>query len=397
MNKEKLLQRFLKYVKIWTTSDSEIADSGLQPSTERQLDLANVLFEEMKNLGLENCTITEHGYVYGKLSASNSDSKNSNPSEPFFMMAHMDTAEDCSGENVQTVLIEGKDEFGNPDTIIKTDGQTLLGADDKAGVAAIMNAVEYFSQHPEIKHGDIEIVFSPDEETGHGMDNFENDLLKPGIFKSKSGYTVDGGTTGEIETECFNAYKVEVTFSGIATHTGSAKNRMVNAIFAASKLVESIPLNQRPETTENFEGFFAVMGIEGTIECAKVHIFLRDFEKDGMQKRLNFIWDTAEKISRETGAKVDIKEIFQYENMKEGISKNPQVLEKLVDACKKCGINPVFPPIRGGTDGSRLTEMGIPTPNIFTGGHNYHSKDEWCSLNGMFKASEILVALGVEK
>lgn len=401
-----ILSRFLSYVKIWTTSDSAQADKNIQPSTKRQFDLANLLKKQLVEFGLSDVQVTEHCYVYGFLSAT-SGKKNS---EPFCVLSHMDTVEEVSGENVSPIVEQNYDgrkidlKCGvvlNPknddflalagkkhETIIHSDGTTLLGADDKAGVTAIMSALEYFKNHPEAEHQAIEVIFSPDEETGHGMDNVPLNLLK-----SKFAYTVDGGHIGELEVECFNAFASAVEFTGVSTHTGSARGKLVNAIQMASNFVANLPHQMLPETTDGLEGFIAPMSVEGTIENAKVSLILRDFTKKGMEEKKSLVDLLADATAKSFGGKAKVTHTQQYLNMKDGLDKNPTVVEKVVAAYKKAGVEPVFTPIRGGTDGSRLTEMGIPTPNIFTGGHNYHSRNEWCSLEQMCKTAEILINL----
>ena len=403
--KKELLNRFTKYVQIWSTSDSEKADAGIQPSTERQFGFAKILESEMKEMGLQDVQTTKHCYVYGSLPAT----AGLEDREPLCLIAHMDTVEEVSGENVKPVIHENYSgerivldsgdiiepkcdadlaEAGrNGETIITSDGNTLLGADDKAGIAEIMTALsEVVSK--KLNHGKIEVIFSPDEETGHGMDNVPLDLLQ-----SKRAYTVDGGHIGELETECFNAYKSDITFTGKSKHTGSARPDMVNAVSMAASFLQNLPKNEAPETTDGKQGFFAPMTVEGTIEQAKVCVFLRDFGKAGMARRKMIVENLAKTTAELFGGKVEVKHTFQYENMKDKLEENPGVVESLVSAYKKAGVEPRFVPIRGGTDGSRLTEMGIPTPNIFTGGHNYHSRTEWASLEQMEKAREILVQL----
>ena len=376
--KNPLLERFLKYVKIWSESDSEKADSGVMPSTSGQNEMASVLRDELKSLGLENVQTTEHCYTYGILPA------NGSAESSICLLAHIDTSEEVSGKNVNPKIYENY----SGETIITSDGTTLLGADDKAGVAEIVSCLEYLLSHPELKHPAIEIIFSPDEETGHGMDKVPLELLK-----SKCAYTVDGGHIGELETECFNAFRSDVVFKGNATHTGTARGTMVNAISMASSFVANLPAGERPETTDGRQGFFALISIEGSIEESKVSLLLRDFSADGMEKRKSTVELLAKTISELFGGKAEVLHTQQYLNMKENLDKNPKVAERLVSAYKASGIEPVFTPIRGGTDGSRLTEMGIPCPNIFTGGHNFHSRNEWASLDQMIKAVEVLVHL----
>ncbi len=408
--KEEALERFLRYVKIWTTSDSSKADSGVQPSTECQRDFAALLAQELKEIGLEGCTVTEHGYVYAFLPAS--QGMENVPS--ICLLAHMDTVEEVSGKNVnpqihrdysgeKIILASGdvldihKDKAlalaaQNHETIVTSDGNTLLGADDKAGVAAIMSALSHLASNPQKKHGKIEVIFSPDEETGHGMDNVPLELLS-----SKCAYTVDGGHIGELEDECFNAYKADVIFTGVSTHTGSARGILVNAVSMASSFTANLPRHESPETTDGYQGFYAPMNIAGSIESSKVSLLLRDFTSDGMERRKSLVKNLAESTALLFGGKAEVVFTKQYENMKHGFKDCPQVIDNLVWAYEKAGVKPSFIPIRGGTDGSRLTEMGIPTPNIFTGGHNYHSRTEWLSVEQMCKAAEILIYLAQGK
>lgn len=404
---QKLLNRFLKYTKIWTTSDSANADAQIFPSTENQQIFAQNLKEELSSLGLENVQVTEKSYVYAILKAT--EGFENSPS--FCLLSHLDTSEEVSGKNVNPQVFENYDgslislenisidssgdeelsKIANTgDTLITTDGTTLLGADDKAGVAEIITAVEFLIQN-KIPHGDIEILFSPDEETGHGMDFVPLNLLK-----SKHAYTVDGGSQGELETECFNASSATVTFFGKSTHTGTArKQKMINAVMMASKFLENLPHTEFPETTDGYEGFFAPIEISGSVEKAQVYILLRDFEESGIEKRIFQIKKIAESVEFATGGKVSVQIKEQYKNMKNALEKSPETVELLKKAYENAGITPDFIPIRGGTDGSRLSEMGIPTPNIFTGGHNFHSRFEWASLNQMTQAVNVLINLAI--
>lgn len=404
---KKLLNRFLKYTKIWTTSDSANADAQIFPSTENQQIFAQNLKEELSSLGLENVQVTEKSYVYAILKAT--EGFENSPS--FCLLSHLDTSEEVSGKNVNPQVFENYDgslislenisidssgdeelsKIANTgDTLITTDGTTLLGADDKAGVAEIITAVEFLIQN-KIPHGDIEILFSPDEETGHGMDFVPLNLLK-----SKHAYTVDGGSQGELETECFNASSATVTFFGKSTHTGTArKQKMINAVMMASKFLENLPHTEFPETTDGYEGFFAPIEISGSVEKAQVYILLRDFEESGIEKRIFQIKKIAESVEFATGGKVSVQIKEQYKNMKNALEKSPETVELLKKTYENAGITPNFIPIRGGTDGSRLSEMGIPTPNIFTGGHNFHSRFEWASLNQMTQAVNVLINLAI--
>lgn len=402
-----LLDRFIKYVKVWTESNSEKADKGIMPSEVREFDLAKQLAAELTVMGLQEVQTTENCYTYAFLPAS----KGFENIPSFCLLAHIDTVEEVTGKDVKPIIYPSYDgtpidlqcnvshnpakdsalakAAQNKETIITSDGTTLLGADDKAGICEIMTLFEFLVAHPEIKHGKIEVVFSPDEETGHGMDKVPLNLIK-----SKFAYTVDGGHIGDLETECFNAYAANVTFLGKSTHTGTARQGgMVNAINMASRFIESIPVNQRPETTCGYEGFFAVLGTEGSVEKSTVSLILRDFSDFGMQERISTVKALAEAAALSFGGKAEYTFKEQYKNMKSELEKNPFVVKNLVAAYKESGIEPVFVPIRGGTDGSRLTEMGIPTPNIFTGGHNYHSRYEWASLEQMSAATDVLINL----
>ncbi|MBR5400462.1 MAG: tripeptide aminopeptidase PepT [Treponema sp.] len=410
-----LLERFLRYVKIWTESDGEAADKGVFPSTQRQFDLARVLEQELKSLGLEQVQVTEDCYVYGFLKenvttsggpsrASGTTAGLGSPephvvpepvegalNDPILFLAHMDTVDEVSGKDVKPVLEKLTGSDGNTDTIIRSDGTTLLGGDDKAGVAAIMSALAYLKQNPDIKHRPVEVIFSPDEETGHGMDRVPLKLIK-----SKYAYTVDGGSEGELESECFNAWAAEVEFTGKACHTGDAKaGGMINANLMASDFASLLPRDKMPETTEGYQGFIALMETRGGIEKATMSLLLRAFNIEEIEQEKQLLEENARIIQQKygSGAKVYVKFKQQYLNMKAELDKHPQVVAQLEQAYKDSGVQIIRKPIRGGTDGSRLTEMGIPTPNIFTGGHEFHSRNEWVSLNSMCKAADVLINL----
>ena len=405
--RSKLKERFCRYAQVWTTSDSSFADKGTIPSTECQFELAKLLVEELKNIGVNNAELTPDGYVFASINA-NCDCSIENS---VLFCAHMDTSEEVSGKNVNPQIHENYD--GTPiylqdqvilsaeqdsqlaacanvaDTIITSDGTTLLGADDKAGIAAIMTAIEYLLSNPEIPHCKIELLFNPDEETGHGMDKVPMDKIT-----SKIGYTVDGGDASEIEAECFNAYCVSVDFMGIAMHFGYARGKMQNAVTMASNFIQMLPRNESPETTDGYEGYYCVSNITGNVETTHIDVMLRDFTTDGMERRIAAIKTFAQCIENQfPGGKVILNIRKQYSNMKEEIDRSPLVLEKLNQAVKNAGGNAKLSPIRGGTDGSRLTEMGIPTPNIFTGGHNFHSRREWLSLNQLELSCKTLIEL----
>ncbi len=390
---DKLLDRFCRYVKIWSESDGKAADAGVFPSTEQQWDFAKVLVKELRNLGTRNVYLTDNCYVVGKIDSNIIDPEERKKYPVILLMAHMDTVDEVSGKDVHPVITmpsAAESPTGEADTIIKTDGKTLLGADDKAGVSAIMSAIEYLMNHYEdLPHGPIEVMFSPDEETGHGMDKVPLNILK-----ARAAYTVDGGDEGELECECFNAFSAKVTFIGKACHTGDAKaGGMVNALTMAGNFLARLPRDMAPETTEGYQGFIAPMDISGSIESACINLLLRSFNIEEIDKEKEIIQKTADEVVKKFGGSAQVEFKQQYLNMKDKILENPEVLERLEKAYEASGVKVIKKPIRGGTDGSRLTEMGIPTPNIFTGAHDFHSRNEWCSLNQMSKAADVIINL----
>lgn len=397
-----MVERFIRYVKVDTQSDRHIEDI---PSTKGQWDLAWMLESELKALGLSDVSLDNHCYLIARVPAS--PGMENKPS--IGLMAHMDTASDVTGANVKPALV--KDYQGNAielsasyvldpknypdlaehigDTIITTDGTTLLGADDKAGVAEIMTAVEYLVKHPEIKHGPIEIFFTPDEETGKGMDKFP--LAKA---KSIACYTFDGGKAAEIESECFTAYSVHAEFSGQVIHIGAARGKLANAVAMAASFVSLLPRSESPEATDEWFGYYCPIEINGSLEHAELDVYLRDFTNAGMERRIEAIKAFAKTVEAQYPlGKVSLTIKKQYLNMKEELDKHPDVLSNLVKAIEMTGVEHGMRPIRGGTDGSRLTEMGIPTPNVFTGGYNYHSRYEWASVSEMSMAVQTIVNL----
>ncbi len=397
-NKEemnKLLDRFCRYVKIWSESDGKAADAGVFPSTERQWDIAKVLVKELRNLGTRNVYLTDWCYVVAKIDSNITDPEERKKYPSILLMAHMDTVDEVTGENVKPVismLSASESPTGQEDTIVRSDGTTLLGADDKAGVSAIMAAIEYLMNHYEdenLKHGPIEVMFSPDEETGHGMDKVPLNILK-----SQCAYTVDGGDEGELESECFNAWASTVRFTGKACHTGDAKaNGMINAVTLAANFAAELPHDMAPETTEGYQGFIAPMEIGGSIESASVDMLLRSFSIEEIEKEKEIIKTAAEKVVGQFGGSYELEFRQQYLNMKEKLDEHPEVVNRLEKAYQAAGVKIIKKPIRGGTDGSRLTELGIPTPNIFTGAHEFHSRNEWLSLNQCAKAADVLINL----
>jgi tripeptide aminopeptidase len=397
------VDRFLKYVKYDTQSDE---DSLSFPSTEKQKVLSSALAEELKEMGLLDAQMDEWGYVMATL-PSNTD-KNV---PPIAFIAHVDTSPALTGSNVNPVIrknYQGGDihlENGgfiirvdeNPDLknmigydIITTDGSTLLGADNKAGVAEIMDAINYLLLHPEIKHGDIKVCFTPDEEVGRGTEKI--DLKKLG---AKYAYTVDGSARGEIEIETFSADAVVIKFIGKNIHPGYAKGIMINSIKIATAFIESLPKDTlSPETTEGREGYVHCTSILGNEEATTLKFIIRDFDTPKLKEYEDFLKKLAEEaVAKFPGSKMEFQVIEQYRNMKEIMDKHPQVTEYAIEAMNRLGIKPIMHPIRGGTDGSRLCFMGLPTPNIFAGEHSFHSQLEWIAIQDMYEAVKLIVEI----
>ena len=397
-----LKERFLKYVAINTRSDE---NSDTFPSTAVQWDLLNALVEEMKLLGLEDVTIDKYGYAMGTIPAT--PGKENAPVIGF--LAHVDTAPDMSGENVRPRIIEnydGRDIVLNnaltmrvadfPElsrfvghTLIHTDGTTLLGADDKAGVAEIMTAAEYLMAHPEIEHGKIRIGFTPDEEIGRGVDFFD---VK--AFGADFAYTMDGGYEGELEYENFNAASAKIAIQGRNVHPGYAKNKMINAIEVACELNSLVPAVQRPQFTEGYEGFYHCVGFNGTVENATISYIIRDHDAELFEQKKRWMYDIVGMLNNKYGQGVltlTLKD--QYYNMRKMVEPHPQVIDNALAAMREADVEPIVRPIRGGTDGARLSFMGLPCPNIFAGGMNFHGKFEYCSLNSMEKAVKVIINL----
>jgi tripeptide aminopeptidase len=359
-------------------------------------------------MGLQDVELDRNGFLIARL-PSNLPPRLAGKTPCIGFMAHVDTASDVPGsvvkprihENYSGGVIELSggltlDPAENPsllrckgEVIITSDGTSLLGADDKAGVAAIMNAAEYLLAHPEIPHGEAELIFTPDEETGRGMDRFPREKLR-----SKAAYTLDGDGEGTIEAECLTAWKAEAKFHGKVIHIGHARGKLVNAVSMASRFVELLPQSESPEATDGAFGYYCPMEISGSLEEATLEIYLRDFDEAHIHRRREALQSFARAIEGAfPGGKVEITEEEQYRNMKEAFCKDPRVLEYLSRAVRETGIEPVYKSIRGGTDGARLSEMGIPTPNIFMGGENFHSKTEWLSLPALVRASQTVVNL----
>ncbi|KLE15511.1 peptidase T [Clostridium sp. C8] len=392
-------ERFLEYIKINTKSDET---TKVTPSTKGQLVLAEKLCNELKEVGLKDAKISQHGYVYATLD------KNSNKDLPVIgFIAHMDTAPDYSGESVNPKIVanyDGKDIKLNDSvvlspkfspelkqyigkTLITTDGTTLLGADDKAGIAEIMTAMEYLVNHPEIEHGTIKVGFTPDEEIGEGADNFDVEG-----FGADFAYTMDGGRVGELEYENFNAAGVKVQINGVNVHPGYAKGKMLNSIMVANEFINSLPLDEVPEKTDKYEGFSHLTDIEGTIENTSLNYIVRDFFTDSFEERKEKFKNIEKELNKKYGEGtviVNIKD--QYKNMKEKIEPVMHIVENAKEAMIEAGVTPIVRPIRGGTDGARLSFMGLPTPNIFAGGENFHGKYEYVPVESMEKAVQVIV------
>lgn len=398
-----VLDRLLRYVVIDTQSDPS---SETQPSTEKQKDLGRLLVRELLAIGLSDAHLDEHGNVYATLAA------NVDKTVPVICFcSHMDTAPDFTGTHVRPQVVrnyaggdivlpgdpsrvirvadnpELKDQIGHD--IVTTDGTTLLGADDKAGIAEIMTAMAFLVANPQVRHGTIKVLFTTDEEIGRGADKV--DLKKLG---AEFGYTLDGSTVGEIEDETFSADSVDITITGVAIHPGTAKGKMENAIKIASAIVANLPKDQAPETTEGREGFIHPTDISGAMEAASLHFIIRDFDDKGLAEKEALL----ERITKDVlagypGSSYSFVVKEQYRNMKVVLDRYPAVVDNLVEAVRRVGLEPVRHSIRGGTDGSRLSFMGLPCPNIYTGGHAYHSPLEWVSVQDMEKSVETIVEL----
>jgi len=407
--KETVLDRFLRYVKIDTQSQE---DSESYPSTAKQLDLLRLLAEELKDLGVDDAAIDEHGYVTGTIPANLPDGGAAVPAIGF--IAHADTSPAVSGAGVKPVVHEnyqGGDIVlpGDPSQIIRTaeypnlekryigmdivtsDGTTLLGADDKAGVAEIMTAVDVLAQNPNVKHGTIKIGFTPDEEVGQGTKFF--DVKK---FGAKYAYTLDGGPLGEIEFETFNAFLAVLKIEGIGVHPGYAKNKLVNAIRVLADFITRLPGDMTPETTEGRQGYIHPYDLDGQAEHLTVKMLIRDFDMDGVKAKQQTLAGIVENVQTlHPKAKIKIEFDEQYLNMRYLIEKEPLVLENAKEAIRRTGTDPHFTLIRGGTDGAKLTYDGLLTPNLFAGGEAFHSKIEWVPVQVMEKAVETIVNLVV--
>lgn len=399
---ENILERFLRYVAVDTQSDDR---NECQPSTAKQFDLQKLLQAELQAMGI-SAEVDEYGYLMASI-ASNVDK--AVPAIGF--IAHVDTSPDCSGKDVKPQIVEnynGEDIVLNAErniilsvdkfpelkqyhgkTIITTDGTTLLGADDKAGVAAIMYALNYIVEHPQMPHGDIKIAFTPDEEVGRGTEHF--DVEK---FGAKYAYTIDGGEIGELEYENFNAASVKISIQGQDIHPGYAKGKMLNALNIATEINSLLPHEQRPEKTEGYEGFYHLIDMEGTVEKATMYYIIRDHNRDLFEEKKKYMADMISVLNNNYGKDTIQLEIKNsYYNMKQQIEPHIHIVDKAIEAMKRCDIEAKVKPIRGGTDGARLSYEGLPCPNIFAGGHNFHSRYEYLPLESMQKAADVILKI----
>ncbi|SFA40169.1 peptidase T. Metallo peptidase. MEROPS family M20B [Parageobacillus thermantarcticus] len=401
--KEEIIERFTKYVQVNTQSDP---NSDTCPSTPGQLDLGKMLVEELKAIGMEEVTMDENGYVMATLPAN---TEKEVPTIGF--LAHMDTATEFTGANVKPQIVENYDggdiilnkalhivlspkdfpELSNykGHTLITTDGTTLLGADNKAGISEIMTAMSYLIQHPEIKHGKVRVAFTPDEEIGRGPHKF--DVAK---FGAKFAYTVDGGPLGELEYESFNAAEAKITIKGKNVHPGTAKGKMINSMKIAMEFHRQLPANEAPEHTEGYEGFYHLLSFQGNVEETTLYYIIRDFDRQQFEARKAKMQEIAANLQKTYGKErivIEIKD--QYYNMREKIEPVREIVDIAYEAMKNLNIEPKITPIRGGTDGSQLSYMGLPTPNIFTGGENFHGRYEYISVDNMIKATNVIIEI----
>jgi tripeptide aminopeptidase len=395
-----VLERFLRYTKTHTQSDRE---TGLTPSTPGQVEFAHLLGEEMTQIGMQAVTVDDNGYVMGFI-----PSNTGRETVSIGFIAHMDTSPDVSGKNVKPRIVEKyrgedillnkeKDYILSPDIfpelsryigddLVVTDGNTLLGADDKAGIAEILEAMEYLINHPEIPHGRVSVCFTPDEEIGEGPDHF--DIKK---FGATFAYTIDGGELGELEYENFNAAAVKLTFKGRNFHAGYAKNKMVNSLRVAHEFLSNLPKKDIPEQTSGYEGFFHPYSIKGDVEETVLELFIRDFDREAFEWRKEVIENLVREFIKKYDLPIQIEMRDQYYNMKEKLEPLHYIIDIVKQAMGDVGIKPLIVPIRGGTDGSRLSFMGLPTPNIGNGGHNPHGRYEYIPVASMEKAVALIV------
>jgi tripeptide aminopeptidase len=386
-----IVERFLKYVSFETTSDEH---SGKTPSTPGQMVFARYLAEELHAIGMTDVTLDENGYIMATLEESKDESRKSKDIPVIGFIAHMDTSPDASGKDIKAGIVKAEERdyiearYKGQDVIV-TDGTTLLGADDKAGIAEIVTAMEYLINHPEIPHGKVRIGFTPDEEIGCGADHF--DVQK---FGAEFAYTMDGGAIGELEYENFNAAGCKIHFHGTNVHPGTAYHKMVNSMRVANKFAAMLPQQETPEETQGYEGFYHLVGMSGSVEESTLSYIIRDHDRTRFEARKAEIRRLADCINQEYGAgtaEVEIRD--QYYNMREKIEPVMHVIDLAKAAMEATGVTPVVKPIRGGTDGARLSFEGLPCPNIFAGGENFHSRMEYLPVPSLQKAMEVILQI----
>ncbi len=380
-----IVDRFLKYVSFCTTSDE---NTGMTPSTPGQMEFAQYLAQELKQIGLSDVTLDANGYIMATLPANGGEA----PVVGF--IAHMDTSPDASGKHVKASIVKAEERdyidprYAGQDVIV-TDTTTLLGADDKAGIAEIVTAMEYLIQHPEIKHGKVRIGFTPDEEIGQGADHF--DVQK---FGAEFAYTMDGGAIGELEFENFNAAACKIRVHGLNVHPGSAYHKMVNSMRIAYQLAVMLPRWETPEHTQGYEGFYHLISMNGTVEETTLNYIIRDHDRSRFESRKRELEHLVRKVNREFGeGTVEIEMRDQYYNMREKIEPVMHIIDLAEDAMKAIGVTPVIKPIRGGTDGARLSFEGLPCPNIFAGGENFHSRYEYLPIKSLEAAKDVVLEI----
>ena len=380
-----IVDRFLKYVSFCTTSDE---NTGMTPSTPGQMEFAQYLAQELKQIGLSDVTLDANGYIMATLPANGGEA----PVVGF--IAHMDTSPDASGKHVKASIVKAEERdyidsrYAGQDVIV-TDTTTLLGADDKAGIAEIVTAMEYLIQHPEIKHGKVRIGFTPDEEIGQGADHF--DVQK---FGAEFAYTMDGGAIGELEFENFNAAACKIRVHGLNVHPGSAYHKMVNSMRIAYQLAVMLPRWETPEHTQGYEGFYHLISMNGTVEETTLNYIIRDHDRSRFESRKRELEHLVRKVNREFGeGTVEIEMRDQYYNMREKIEPVMHIIDLAEEAMKTVGVTPVIKPIRGGTDGARLSFEGLPCPNIFAGGENFHSRYEYLPIKSLEAAKDVVLEI----
>ena len=386
-----IVERFLKYVSFCTTSDEK---TGMTPSTPGQMEFAHFLADELKSIGLKDVTLDQNGYIMATLPASEGLRDTGDRIPVIGFIAHMDTSPDVSGRHVKTSIVKAEERdfidarYAGQDVIV-TDQSTLLGADDKAGIAEIVTACEYLIQHPEIQHGKVRIGFTPDEEIGQGADHFD---VK--AFGTDFAYTMDGGAIGELEYENFNAASAKILVHGVNVHPGSAYHKMRNSMRIANQIILMLPRWQSPEHTQGYEGFYHLVGMNGTVEETTLTYIIRDHDRTQFEYRKRELEHLVRKINTEFGegtAEIDIRD--QYYNMREKIEPVMHIIDLAKEAMTAVGITPVVKPIRGGTDGARLSFEGLPCPNIFAGGENFHSRYEYLPIPSLEAAKDVILEI----